>query len=225
MGMFSRLNNVIKSNLNALVEKAEDPEKLIGQTVLDMKDEVKRARQELVTTLGTAKRLEKKAAELLAEARAWEDKAVLALRSQDESLAREALKRKSRAERDAADAERQAASAATAADEMKATLENVERKIDEIESRKSSLAAQVRRARDTRALETGQRFGEGSAFSELERMGGRIETLESEVEAHAVLEDPARADVDARFRRLEREVGGAKVDDELSALKRKLEGR
>jgi len=224
MGMFSRLNNVIKSNLNSLVDKAEDPEKLIGQTVVDMKDEVKKARKELVTTLGTAKRLEKKVIELQAEAKSWEDKAILALRTGDEALAREALKRKGRAERDAEEAEKQAAGAANAADEMKDTLENVERKIDEIDSRKTALAAQVRKARDT-SSPGGSRFGDASAFSELERMGGRIETLESEVEAHDVLDDPKRADVDARFRRLEKEAGGSKVDDELSALKRKLEGK
>jgi phage shock protein A len=226
MGMFSRFNNVIKSNLNSLVDKAEDPEKLIGQTVIDMKDGLKKARQELVTTLGTAKRLEKKVIELFAEAKSWEDKAILALRSGDELLAKEALKRKGRAERDAQEAEKQAASAATAADEMKETLENVERKIDEIESRKTALAAQVRKARDTaNPGGGGSRFGDSSAFSDLERMGGRIETLESEVEAHEVLDDPKRADVDARFRRLEKEAGGSKVDDELAALKRKLEGK
>ena len=177
-----------------------------------------------VVTLGTAKRLEKKVAELQAEAKSWEDKAILALRTGDEALAREALKRKGRAEHDAGEAEKQSASAATAADEMKETLENVQRKIEEIESRKSALAAQVRKARDTNSP-GGSRFGDASAFSDLERMGGRIETLESEVEAHEVLDDPKRADVDARFRRLEKEAGGSKVDDELSALKRKLEGK
>ena len=156
---------------------------------------------------------EKKVAELHAEARSLEDKAILALRSGDEPLAREALKRKGRAERDAEETEKQAASAATSADEMKETLESVERKIDEIESRKSALAAQVRKARDTSSPGGGgSRFGDASAFSDLERMGGRIETLESEVEAHEVLDDPKRADVDARFRRLEKEAGGSKVD-------------
>jgi phage shock protein A len=225
MGIFGRLNTVIQSNLNSLLDKAEDPEKMIAQTVTDMESEVKRARKELVTTLGTAKRLEKKRDELLEEAKKWEDKAVLALRSGDEDLAREALKRKARAERDAQDAANQAASAANAADEMKSTLENVERKIEEIRNRKATLAQQVRRARDTQNPGGGSRFGEGSAFSELERMGGRIEQLEAEVEVHDVLDDPRRADVDARFRRLEKEVRGSRVDDELAALKRKLEGK
>jgi phage shock protein A len=60
MGIFNRLNRVIKSNLNALIDQAEDPEKLIGQTVSDMKSALSRARKELVEALGSAKRLEKK---------------------------------------------------------------------------------------------------------------------------------------------------------------------
>ncbi len=145
MGIFSRLNTVIRSNLNALVDRAEDPEKMIQQTVLDMKEEVKRARQELVSTLGTSKRLEKKKLELETELASWEEKAVLALRSGDESLAREALKRKAKTKKDAEEAGRQAAMAATAADQMQATLDKVEQKIRDLETRQSSLAAQVRK--------------------------------------------------------------------------------
>jgi phage shock protein A len=68
MGIFSRLNRVIKSNLNALVDQAEDPDKLIGQTVADMKSALSRARNELIQAMGSAKRLEKKENELTEEA-------------------------------------------------------------------------------------------------------------------------------------------------------------
>ena len=64
MGIFSRLNRVIKSNLNALIDQAEDPEKLIGQTVADMKSGLARARKELVEAMGSAKRLQNKEKEL-----------------------------------------------------------------------------------------------------------------------------------------------------------------
>jgi phage shock protein A len=226
MSIFGRLNNVIKSNLNALVDKAEDPEKLIGQTILDMETELKRARRELVTALGTAKRLDKKALELADEAAGWEEKAVLALRSGDEELAREALKRKTRTLKEAENVRSQAAQQATSSDAMKDTIEKVERKIDDLKARKGTLAAQVRRAREAPPEVPGgtsSRFG-SATFDELERMTGQIEQLDAEVEAHQVLEDPRRADVDAKFRSLERSAVDDSVDDELSALKRKLEG-
>ncbi len=226
MGIFSRLNHVIKSNLNAMVDKAEDPEKLIGQTILDMEAELKKARRELITTVGTAKRLDKKAAELDDEAARWEEKAVLALRSQDEELAKEALRRKTRTLKEAENVRRQAAQQASAGEAMKDTIERVEQKIDDLKNRKGTLAAQVRRAREapTEAPVTGSsRFG-SETFDELERMAGRIDQLDAEVEAQQILEDPNRAEIDARLRKLERSSADDAVDDELAALKRKLEG-
>ena len=79
MGIFSRLNRVIKSNLNALIDEAEDPDKMIGQTVTDMKSALKRARKDLIEALGSAKRLDKKERDLEQEAVDWEQKAILAL--------------------------------------------------------------------------------------------------------------------------------------------------
>lgn len=222
MGIFDRFNKVLQSNLNSLLDQAEDPAKLIGQTIVDMESELKRARQELVSTVGTGKRLDKKKEELAAEAQSWEDKAVLALKSSDEPLAREALKRKAACERDATDIARQAAEAYTSADQMKSTLERVEKRIEELKNRRGVLAAQVRKARSADAGTTG---GGSSAFSELERMSGRIDQMDAEVEAHAVLDDPNRAAVDAKFRELEKQSSGGAVEDELAALKRKLEGK
>lgn len=226
MGIFSRLNSVIKSNLNSMLDKAEDPEKLIGQTVMDMESEVKKARRELVTALGTAKRLTKKQQEHEDEAAEWEEKAVLALRGGDEALAREALKRKQRALKNADAARRQAMAQEAAADEMKDTLERVEQKIDDLKARKGTLAADVRRAREAPSAapaSSASRFG-SATFDDLDRMADGIDQLEAEVEASKLLEDPDRADVDARFRRLEKEMTGGALDDELSALKKKLEG-
>ena len=145
MGIFSRFNRVLKSNLNNLVDKAEDPAKLINQTIVEMEAELKNARKELVQTLGTAKRLDKKRAEYDEEVAKWEDKAVLALRSGDEELAREALKMKQRSLKQAEDAGRQAAEQDKAARQMQDTLEDIESKIEDLKARKTTLAAKVRR--------------------------------------------------------------------------------
>lgn len=165
MAIFDRFNRVLKSNLNSLVDRAEDPGKLLDQTVIEMETELKRSRQDLVTQLGTAKRLEKKVGEANEEVTGWENKAVLALRAGDEDLAREG------------------------------------------------------------AADGGQRFG-GGTLDELEHLSGRIDQLEAEVEAADVLDpDPHRASVEQRFRDLEKKSGGAVVEDELSALKKRLEGK
>ncbi len=225
MGIFSRLNTVIKSNLNALVDKAEDPEKLIGQTILDMRTEMKKAKREMVSTLGTAKRLDKEADELEEEAADWERKAVLALKAGDDDLAREALRHKAKASRRARQARTRASQAAASVEQMKDTLEKLEQKVEDLEVRKQSLASSVRRAREAPAGGAGGRFG-SETFDELERMAGRIDELDAEVEAQSVLDEDeiSRAELEARFARLERSRGDAGVEDELAALKAKLDG-
>jgi phage shock protein A len=226
MGIFDRFNRVLKSNLNSLVDRAEDPGKLLDQTVIDMENELKRSKKDLVTQLGTAKRLEKKVIEHGDEVRGWEDKAVLALRSGDESLAREALKMKQKAKATMDNVQRQADAALGSARDLQSTLEQIESKIEDLKARKTTLAAQVRRARETGSGGGGGggRFG-SEALDGLDQLSGRIDQLEAEVEASSVLDDPDRAAVDRRFRDLERKHGGSVVEDELSALKRKLEGR
>jgi phage shock protein A len=218
MGIFSRFNRVLKSNLNSMMDRAEDPAKLINQTITDMESELKNARKELVQTLGTAKRLDKKRAELEEEVAKWEDKAVLALKSGDDELAREALKMKMRVQRQSDDAARSAAEQDKAARQMQDTLEEIERKLEDLKARKSSLAARVRRAREV----PGEEVGGGGAFGDLQRLSGRIDQLEAEAEVHDVIDDPGARDVEARFRELEKRAGRSKVDDELEALKRRL---
>ncbi|MCB9602810.1 MAG: PspA/IM30 family protein [Sandaracinus sp.] len=223
MGIFSRMNTVIKSNLNALVDKAEDPEKLISQTIIDMKAELKRAKRDLVTTLGNAKRLDKEAAEAGEEVKSWEKKAVLAIKSGDDKLAREALKQKQRVTKKHEEVRGRAAQQLSMAEEMKDALERIEAKIEDLEARKTALASQVRKAREAPDGVGGSRFGSES-LDELERMAGRIDQLDAEVESHSVLDDgPSKADLDARFRALEKTSGDVAVDDELAALKASLD--
>jgi phage shock protein A len=226
MGIFSRLNRVIKSNLNALIDQADDPDKMIGQTVADMKSALKHARKDLIESLGSAKRLQKKEKDLQQEAADWEQKAILALERDDEDLAREALRRKSRTLREAQNVRARAAEQTTAVDAMKAQLERIEEKLDDLKARQKTLAAQIRQARSQQpdsAQATGDRLG-GGAFSDLERMADQIDQLDAEVEAHHLLEDPKRTELDARFRALESEEGEDDVNDELAALKAKLGG-
>ncbi|NNK43684.1 MAG: hypothetical protein HKP46_13670 [Myxococcales bacterium] len=226
MGIFSRLNRVIKSNLNALIDQAEDPDKMIGQTVTDMKSALKRARKDLIGALGNAKRLEKKQRDLEQEASDWEQKAILALEQDDDDLAREALRRKAHALEEAKQVRARSAAQASAADAMKAQLERVEDKLDDLKARQKTLAAQVRNARAQEPdpeLSSGDRLG-GGAFADLDRMADQIDQLDAEVEAHEVLDDPKRAEMDERFRALESEEGKDDVDDELAALKAKLGG-
>ncbi len=226
MGIFSRLNRVIKSNLNALIDTAEDPEKMIGQTIDDMQAGIKKAKRELVQTLGNAKRLTKKADELDKEATSWEEKAVMALKEEDEALAREALRRKTKSRQEADRVRQQADQQTQAAEGMKDSVARFEEKIDELKSRKTTLASEVRRSREAPGVPatSADRFG-SETFSELERMAGSIDQLDAEVEVQSALDGDgmSQTDFDARFHKLEKSGSGGKLDDELAELKKKLD--
>ena len=149
-----------------------------------------------------------------------ERKAVVALEQDDEDLAREALRRKARTLKEAQNVRARAAEHATTAEAMKAQLERIEEKLDDLKTRQKT---QARTEPRTAGSAAGERLG-GGAFSELERMADHIDQLDAEVEAHELLGDPKRAELDARFRALESERGDEGIEDELAALKAKLGG-
>jgi phage shock protein A len=96
MGIFDRMGKVISSNVNALLDKAEDPKKSLDLIVEEMKDQIRAAKKELVEGVAAEKVLRKKVDDLDAEAEKWERRAELALKAEDEKLAREALVQKKR---------------------------------------------------------------------------------------------------------------------------------
>jgi phage shock protein A len=143
MGIFSRVAQVMSSNFNALLDKADDPRKSLDQTLREMREQIQAARKEVVSAVGSEKQLKKKVEELDQEVEKWAGRAELAVRSNDDALAREALLQKRRAvgERDRAEAARgeQRASAL----EMKDALERMEQKVKEFELRKGTIATRA----------------------------------------------------------------------------------
>ncbi|MBI2898317.1 MAG: PspA/IM30 family protein [Deltaproteobacteria bacterium] len=220
MGILGRINSVIKSNLNQILDKAEDPEKILNQTVVDLTAEIKEAKKEVVSCLASEKMMAKKRDTLLEDASKWEEKALLALKAEDEELAREALRRKQRASQEAEEVEAARRNQEAYVEELKSSLAKLEDKVEDLKLRKSTIAAQVRQARKApESAGTGAgRFG-SKHFDDLERFTSKIDQMEAEVEAHSVIDDPGKADLDRRFRDLEKT---SAVDDELAALKEKL---
>ncbi len=224
MGMLDRLGRAIKSNLNSIIDKAEDPAKMIAQTIEEMQDELKKARADLVSSLATVKQLEKKLKDQTEESANWEKRAMLALEHGDDELAREALRRKKKAEGDAADTDRTREQQAAYVTELKATIDQLERKVEELKARKNTLASQVGNARAA----TGNTSLGGSntgAVGRLREMQDKIESMEAEAEATELLVDPKKADLEERFRKLERGETTDSLEDELATLKNRLKSK
>jgi len=240
MGIFARVAQVMSANFNALIDKADDPKKSLDQTLLEMREQILAARREVVSGVAAEKQLKKKVEELDREVEKWAGRAELAVRNNDDALAREALLQKRRTVGDRDRAEAQRAEQRASAFEIKEALERMERKVKEFELRKGTIAA---RAGQVKAggggVESLGKTGSGAgAFDEFRRMEDKIETAEhtilaqSEVDAALAGPSPSgmsQAEVEAKFRALESGTSAdpnapakSEVDDELSALKKKI---
>ena len=127
MGIFDRMGKVISSNMNSLLDKAEDDEKLLELNLEDMAEQLKRGRQDVVSAVAAEKQLRKKYDDLTAEVEKWDKRAELAMKGDDEALAREALKQKKRVTAEAETVDRARVEQRDTALKMKAELERMEK--------------------------------------------------------------------------------------------------
>jgi phage shock protein A len=235
MGIFDRMGKVIQSNVNSLLEKAEDDKKLIELNLDEMDGQIKAGHQEVVQAVAAEKQLRKKAEELNADVERWDKRAELALKSGDEALAREALKQKKRASAEAQAAEKARAEQRDVALRMKEELERMKEKLAELKMRKGTIVARAQQARGGSTSEQLGAKGGPSAFDNFRRMEEKIEGREAEGQAMAEVEDALgkgekTEDLEAKFRELERKGGGkgegggapSEIDDELAALKKRI---
>jgi phage shock protein A len=233
MGIFDRMGRVIQSNLNALLDKAEDDRKLVELDLDEMDEQIKAGHQEVVSALATEKQLAKRCSDLAADVERWDRRAELALKGGDEALAREALKAKKRASGELEQAEKARVEQGDTALRMKGDLERMKEKLASLKLRKGTVVARAVRARAGEGSERlGARSG-SSAFDNFRRMEEKIEGREAESAAMAEVDEAlgrgASADsLEAKFRELERSAGkgptpaSSEVDDELAALKKRI---
>lgn len=234
MGIFDRMGKVISSNMNALLDKAEDDDKLVSLNVDEMGEQLKEGRKDVIAAVAAEKQLAKKVDDLKAETEKWEKRAELALKTGDEALAREALKQKKRTTTEAEAAERARVEQRDTALRMKSELTRMEQKLEEIKLRKGSIAARAKQAKG--GGELGAKGGSG-AFENFRRMEEKIEGREAQNAAMNEVEEALgggenERDLESKFRDLEREVGGgggssgtaapSDIDDELAAMKKRL---
>jgi phage shock protein A len=219
MGLFDRVSRVARANLNDLVSKAEDPEKILEQSILDMQEDLVQMRQAVASAIATQKRTQQQYNQANSEANNWQQRAQLALQKGDESLAREALTRKKSNADTAASLKGQLDQQNTMVDTLKRNLIALEGKISEAKTKKDMLKARASAAKANEQLQnmTG-RMNTGSAMAAFERMEEKVMQIEARSQAAAEL---AGADLESQFARLE---SGSDVDDELAAMKAQLLG-
>jgi phage shock protein A len=221
MGIFSRIATLIKSNLNDLISRSEDPEKMLEQIVLDMNTQLLEAKKQVAVTIADEKRLRAQVDQQKALIADWEKKAMLAVRANNDELAREALARRKEHAALVEQFEQQWAKQKQAVDQLKLALRALNSKIEEAKRKKGLLIARKKRAEAQRAIqETMSGLRANSAFDAFDRMSSKIEHMEAEAEAGAELAEQYSGDVLAqKFQQLEATSG---ADEDLLELKRKM---
>src|SRR5580698_8495655 len=188
MGIFSRLAQLIKSNLNDLISHSEDPEKMLNQVVLDMNNQLVEAKKQVAASIADEKRLAKQFEQETANSQEWERRAMMALRAGNEGLAKEALARKREYEELAATLRDQWTKQKTAVDQLKKALRLLDDKIGEAERKRNVLIARKKRAEAQMAIQqTMNGMRDQSAFESFDRMAQKVDKLESEAEAQTEL--------------------------------------
>ena len=224
MGLFDRFSQLLKSNINDLISKAEDPEKMLTQILDDMRGQLVKAKQQVAVAIADEKRLRDQADAEYKQAEDWERRAMLAVQEGRDDLAKQALVRHGEHLSHGQQLEQTWEAHKADSDKLKGQLRELNDKIEEAKRKKNLRGARHRRAQaQQRIQETMSSLSEKSAFEAFSRMEERIETNERQIKAAAEIEDEFTGDTLKRdFKALERGAGGVTVDSQLLALKQKM---
>jgi phage shock protein A len=184
MSIFERISTLIKSNINDLISSAEDPEKILEQLIIDMRSQFLEARKQVAVAIADEKRLKRTFERETEKAKEWEKKAMTAVRSGRDDLARESLSRKSEHDQIAEQYQAQWHSQEKAAAQLKEALTMLNAKIGEASRKKNLLIARQKRAEAQQKIQdTMAGLNDNGAFDTFARMEHKVDQMEAEAEA------------------------------------------
>jgi phage shock protein A len=221
MGIFDRLSTLFKSNINDLISRAENPEKMLNQLILDMKTQLAKAKQEAASAIADEKKLQADAEALKKQAEDWERRAMLAVQEGRDDLATQALMRYNEALQGAQQLHETWVRHKAETENLKVSLRQLNDKIEEAKRKKNILVARAKRAEaQARIQQTMAGMGDKSAFESFERMAEKIEDIERKALAAAELQQEFSGDdLMQQFKALEYK---GSADQQLLELKTKM---
>ena len=217
MGIFSRFSDIVNSNIHTLLEKAEDPEKLVRLMIQEMEETLVEVRSAAARAIADRKELQRRLKQLGEELEEWAQRAELAVAGDRDDLARAALEEKARAAAEHEALKEEDDVVSSGLDRLREDMERLEEKLTDARNRQKALLA--RHGTAANRMKVRERVNDAridDALLRFEHFQQRIDRMEGRVEAWD-LQD--RKDLKSEFQNLE-----AKnlVDDELARLKRKL---
>ncbi len=224
MGIFDRLATLIKSNLNDLISSAEDPEKMLNQIILDMRNQLVKAKQQVAASIADEKRLKDQADNEFKLADDWEKRAMLAVNEGRDDLARQALLRGQEHLEHGHQLATTWEQHKLETEKLKQSLRDLNDKIEEAKRKKNLLIARQRRAEaQARITQTMSGLSDKSAFDAFARMEERITANERTLQAAQEIDEEISGDrLASEFKQLERSGHGASAEMQLMQLKQRM---
>lgn len=224
MGIFQKLSLLIRSNINDAIARAENPEKVLNQLISDMREQLARAKQEVAVAIADERKLRAQVEEERKQAADWENRAVLAVREGRDDLAKQALVRQQEHADRANALEDTWQRQAEETEKVKASLRQLNDKIEEAKRKKNLLMAKQKRAQAQKRIhQTMAGMSDRSAFEAFERVAEKIEESERRMLAADEVTEALSGDtLETEFKRLETGNEDATVDQRLESLKQQL---
>merc|ERR1711916_353903 len=219
MGIFSRFTDIVNSNINALLDKAEDPEKMVRLIIQEMEDTLVEVRSASAKTLANKKEIANQIAKYESDASDWEAKAELALSKDREDLARAALQEKKKSAEAAEALSKELAIVDEQISKLQDEIGQLREKLADAKSRQKAIIMRQKTA--SSRLEVKKTLDctkVDSALGRFEQYERKIDDLESQVEAY----DLGKKTLADEFADLESDDN---INDELAALKKKVQAK
>jgi len=219
MAIFARLSDLLKANINDLIDRAEDPEKMVKQIIIDMEEQLQNAVQGLGSVMASERQMRKQLEEAQTQSKLWEDRAKSALKSSNEDLAKQAIENKLKADESANQYQKMQTGISSQLGILKEQVEILKKKLIEARTRQTMLVARdtVADARKEVSSAIGGLDSSG-AFAKMDKMERKI--AEKEAQADAAYEiSGLNAEQNDPFTDIEKQKA---AEDEMARLKEEL---
>jgi len=223
MGIFARLKSLFSANVNAMISKAEKPEKMLNQIIIEMNEQLIESKKAVAMAIADEKKLEREKDNQFAQAKEWERKAMLAVTAGNDQLAKEALIRKQEYDNAAAEYQKQWEAQKNSVDQLKESLKELQDKIEEAKRKKNLLIARSKRAEAQQKIQETMSSvsGNRSAFDAFDRMSAKVDEMEAMADANKELQELSNdSNLERKFKELEKSDSSA--DILLLELKEKM---
>ena len=219
MGIFSRMSDIINSNINAMLDQAEDPAKMVRLIIQEMEDTLVEVRTSSARVLAERKQATRRLEQARADAEGWEEKARLALSRQREELARGALQEKRASDEEVTLVEVELAAADEHIEQLSTEVVQLQQKLDDARARQKALSLRTETVQSRIKVKRQiQRDALDDAFLRFERFERRMDTLESQLEAMDIGRDVS-PDLAAQINVL---TDDERISDDLARLKKEM---